>query len=99
MGSKNRITKYIVPIIQNIIKTEGITTYVEPFCGGCNVIDKVQCNTKIANDKQLYLIEFLRNVNKVKSLPDTITKEHYSSVRSSYYEENNMYEKDRGKEP
>ena len=69
-----------------------IDTYFEPFCGGCNVIDKVQCSTKIANDKQLYLIELLRNVNKVKSLPDTITKEHYSSVRSSYYEKNTVYE-------
>ena len=92
MGSKSRITKYIVPIIQEVIETNGIITYIEPFCGGCNVIDKISCGTKIANDNQLYLIELLKNVDKVKTLPDIITKEHYSSVRSSYYKSDKMYE-------
>ena len=47
MGSKSRIAKYIVPIIQNYIDDYNIKTYVEPFCGGCNVIDKI--NAKISN--------------------------------------------------
>lgn len=33
MGSKNRIVKYIVPILQQIINKNNITTYIEPFVG------------------------------------------------------------------
>lgn len=34
MGSKSRISKYIVPIIQKYIDENGIKTYIEPFVGG-----------------------------------------------------------------
>lgn len=42
MGSKAKITKYIVPIIQRKIDESGARYYVEPFAGGCNVIDKIK---------------------------------------------------------
>ena len=34
MGSKSRIAKYIVPIIQKYIDDNEVTKYVEPFVGG-----------------------------------------------------------------
>lgn len=34
MGSKSRIKKYIVPIIQSYIDRYEVTTYCEPFVGG-----------------------------------------------------------------
>ena len=34
VGSKNRITKNIVPIIQHCIDENNITEYYEPFVGG-----------------------------------------------------------------
>lgn len=37
MGSKSRIAKYIVPIIQKYIDENRITTYFEPFVCGANV--------------------------------------------------------------
>ena len=46
MGSKARIADQIVPIIQEFIDKNSITLYVEPFCGGCNVIDKIRCQKK-----------------------------------------------------
>lgn len=92
MGSKSRIAKYIVPILQKIIDENNITTYVEPFCGGCNIIDKIECQTKIASDKSHYLIELLKNNNLINSLPEFITKEHYSDVRDSYNTKNKKYE-------
>lgn len=55
-GSKSRICKYIVPIIQNAIKDSYTQMYIEPFCGGLNVIDKISCKTKIASDINEYLI-------------------------------------------
>lgn len=38
MGSKSKIAKYIVPILNDIIVKNNIFTYVEPFVGGgqCN---------------------------------------------------------------
>lgn len=34
MGSKSRIAKDIVPIIQKTIDDNNINTYIEPFVGG-----------------------------------------------------------------
>lgn len=42
MGSKARFAKELLPIILKDRK-EG-QWYVEPFCGGCNMIDKVTGN-------------------------------------------------------
>ena len=42
MGSKNRISKYLKPIIESYI-TPNAAAYVEPFVGGCNMIDKIEC--------------------------------------------------------
>lgn len=41
MGSKRRIAKHILPIMLNEAENHGITTWVEPFVGGGNMIDKV----------------------------------------------------------
>lgn len=84
MGSKSRISKYIIPIIQQRIKDYDIKTYIEPFCGGCNIIDKIQCDTKIASDNHKYLIEMFKNLNQIQILPEFITKEHYSNVRECF---------------
>ena len=56
MGSKSRIAKYIVPIIQRYIDDNNIEYYWEPFVGGANVIDKICCKHKIGSDKNKYLI-------------------------------------------
>lgn len=54
MGSKAKITKYIVPIIQRKIDESGARYYVEPFAGGCNVIDKIKAEYRIASDSQFF---------------------------------------------
>lgn len=83
MGSKSRIAKYIVPIIQDRLD-ENLTIYIEPFCGGGNVIDKIKCKNKIASDNNEYLIELFKNANKVKTeLPDIVTKEHYKECKEA----------------
>lgn len=84
MGSKSKIVNYILPIIQERIEDYNIKTYIEPFCGGCNVIDKVVCDERIASDNQKYLIALLENVEKVKLLPNEISREHYSEVRDCF---------------
>ena len=56
MGSKNRIAKEILPIM---LKERGQRTWVEPFVGGANVIDKVNGN-RIGNDNQEYVISLYK---------------------------------------
>lgn len=57
MGSKNRIAKYILPIILKDRKFN--QWYVEPFVGGANIIDKVNGN-RIGSDNNKYVIEALK---------------------------------------
>lgn len=59
----------------------GIVTH---NCGGCNVIDKVVCDKKIASDNHKYLIAMFKNLDKIYTLPEFITKEHYSEVRDCF---------------
>jgi len=47
LGSKSRIAKHIVPILQKEIDDNNINTYIEPFCGGCNLVDKIECDRRI----------------------------------------------------
>ena len=83
MGSKSRVAKYIVPIIQKYIDNNKISMYIEPFCGGCNIIDKINCDTKIASDSNEYLIELFKYLQNDGKLPESISREEYSLVRSN----------------
>ena len=47
IGSKNKISKHIVPIIQKAIDENNIDIYYEPFVGGANMIDKISCKTRV----------------------------------------------------
>lgn len=92
MGSKSRIAKDLVPIIQSYIDKNKIDIYIEPFVGGCNIIDKIKCKNKIGCDKQKYLIALYNNLHKINELPEFVTKEHYSEVRDCYNKKENTYE-------
>ena len=85
MGSKSRIAKHIVPIIQQRIEDYNIKTYIDCFCGGCNIIDKVNCDVRIASDNNEFLIELFKHRNELDKLPQIVTKEHYSECRKAYY--------------
>lgn len=91
MGSKSRITKYIVPIIQQFIDENNIETYIEPFVGGANVIDKVNCTHKIGSDKNKYLIALLKRVRDKLPLLDEVSRELYSECRSNWQEQGNKF--------
>lgn len=93
MGSKSKIAKYIIPIIHQRMQDYNLRTYVEPFAGGCNVIDKIKCEKRIACDKNEYLIALYQNLDKLQTLPDFITHDHYSDVRTSYNKKDNRFPK------
>lgn len=62
LGSKNKIAKYIVPILQNIIDKNKYELYIEPFVGGGNIIDKINCFSKLGYDINEDLITLHRAV-------------------------------------
>lgn len=84
MGSKSRIAKHIVPIIQKYIDDNGITTYIEPFCGGANIVDKIKCDRRIASDKNKYLVALLQRAQAGKSLYESVPKELYDKARTAF---------------
>lgn len=84
MGSKSRIAKDIVPIIQQCIDENNITEYYEPFCGGCNIIDKIKCEHKYASDLNSYLIGLFQHLKVGGELLEEVPRELYSEVRANY---------------
>lgn len=87
VGSKNKIAKYIVPILQKIINSNGIQKYIEPFCGGCNVIDKIKCNKLIAYDNDIIPISIFKHYTErpqdLEILPNNLTKDFYYYIRDT----------------
>lgn len=83
MGSKSRIKKYIVPILQDIINNNKIDTFVDLFCGGCNIIDSVCCKNRIANDISTPLISLFIALQDGISLLSEVSKELYDDVRAN----------------
>lgn len=92
MGSKSRVSKYIVPIIQQYIDCNEISNYYEPFCGGCNIIDKVKCENKIASDYNKYLISLLQRVQNGECLYEECPRTLYEEVRKSYNLQDGKFE-------
>jgi DNA adenine methylase len=83
MGSKNRISKYIVPLILENIE-DGMP-FIDACCGGCNIIDKIPNTIKrYANDINSLLIAMFKGLQDNLEYPSVITKEYYSNVRTSF---------------
>ena len=78
MGSKNRLCKEIVPIIQSYVSNSN--GYLEPFVGGANVIDKIKCNNKYGCDLNKYLIALLDNIKNGWLPPKEVSEELYNNI-------------------
>lgn len=59
MGSKAKYAQSIVPILQKCIEDNNIKLYIEPFVGGANIIDKINCERRIGYDRSDTLIALL----------------------------------------
>ena len=80
MWSKNRIAKYLLPIILKDRKPN--QWYVEPFVWGANMIDKVGSN-RIGWDINKYLISLFNSLQKGWLPPKEITKEQYQHIKEN----------------
>ena len=92
LGSKNKIVNEILPIMLNAYNGK---TFVDIFCGGCSIIEKVpKIYRRIANDKQKYLIEMWKSLTNGKTFPKRIEKSLYDKIRDCAYGRNNNFEDD-----
>mgnify|MGYP000039716593 CR=1 FL=1 len=83
LGSKRKIANEIIPIMTKDLKDGGY--FVDAFCGGCNLIDKVPNNfNKIANDNNVYLIEMFKGLQNGVDFPEYIPRDYYVDVRNAY---------------
>jgi len=79
MGSKNRIAKHLLPIM---LENRNGRTWVEPFVGGANMIDKVEGN-RIGADFNKYLIDFWNEFKNGWTPPEHITKDEYYEIKEN----------------
>jgi len=86
IGSKDRIAKYLIPIILKDRKPN--QWYVEPFVGGANMINKIKGN-RIGSDSNEYLISLLNELQKGWKPIKEVTKDLFNDVRNNP----NNYEK------
>ena len=83
MGSKRSIAKDIVPIIQSYI-TEDTKGYIEPFVGGCNIIDKIKCDNRLGYDIHKQLIALFKKLqSNIDEIPNEISFEEYQKVKDN----------------
>lgn len=85
MGSKDRIAKHILPIMLAEAEKHNIATWVEPFVGGGNMIDKVPATfRKIGADLNPHTIAAMLAIRDFPdNLPDTVTEEEYKSLKGT----------------
>lgn len=86
-GSKDKLAKFLTPIIEKFIVDNNIDTYIEPFCGGANMIDKINCANRYGydyNDNVITLLKYAQQDNSLSIAPNECTFEHYREVRDAY---------------
>lgn len=87
MGSKRLLAKELVPVIEGMLDLGKCRDYVEPFVGGCNMIDKIKAEgvRRHGYDNNRYLIAMLSCLDAVeKEMPDEMPREEYEAVRADY---------------
>jgi len=83
IGSKRKIAQELRQFVDLSVET-----YIEPFCGGCNMISEiVSPKHKIANDKNKYLIAMWKALQLGWIPPSIVSEDEYKYVRD-HKEEN-----------
>ena len=91
VGSKNRLSKELAPIIQSFIN-DSCNGYIEPFVGGANMIDKINHPNKIGFDIHKQLIELLKYIQDLDNvLPVSISEDEYNKVKMNKNEYDDWY--------
>jgi DNA adenine methylase len=89
MGSKNRIAGSILPIMLKEVELLKLTTWVEPFVGGANMVDRVPTTlARIGIDFNPHTIKALIAIrDQAQTLPERLTPEEYKVLKGADPEE------------
>lgn len=83
-GSKSRLAKYIVPIINSYTENK---VFIDACCGGCNIVAnpkyKIEAKEKIAYDNNKYLIALLNKFKHDKPDFINVSEEEYNNVKNN----------------
>lgn len=85
LGSKNRLSKHLKPIIESYID-ENTQAYIEPFVGGGNMIDKIEVPPgvrRIGYDVDKYCIAVLQGLRDGRLPLLEVSKELYDHVKQN----------------
>jgi DNA adenine methylase len=82
MGSKNRIAKHLLPLMLSYAEASNIKTWVEPFVGGANMIDKVPASfERIGYDLNAHVIAALIDI---RDRPEELFESFTEAQRSEH---------------
>ena len=95
-GSKNRLAKYIIPLLNKLIQANGCTLFIDACCGGANIIANTKypivCKTKYAFDNNKYLIALFDKIKFDDLEYIHIDENEYKKVKQDFLLGNNNYE-------
>ena len=80
-GGKAKIAKELSEFLNNELK-QG-QTFVDLFCGSCNVVSKIKAGKRLANDLHTELIVLHRSIQQGQELPSSISEELYKEVKDN----------------
>lgn len=85
MGSKDRTAKYLIPIMNKIIKDNNIDYFFDMCIGGGNLSANKKYKLDVKNiigiDNNKYLIELLKKVQNGSIKYFSVTKEEYKHIK------------------
>jgi len=82
-GSKNRISKQLLEIINTYNKTER-NIWIEPFVGGANMIDKVATSfNRVGCDNNKYIIRMFQDLQDGWIPPEFISDDEYKDIKNN----------------
>lgn len=87
MGSKSRIAKHLLPFMMKHL--DGSNRYIEPFVGGCGMMENVEYGKRIGNDSNPYLIGMWKLIQSGEQMPYRIDRDMYSKYREFYHRSKN----------
>lgn len=84
-GSSHILNAQIIPILNNFIEKEKITTFYDLFCGGANIADSINCENIIAVDISPTLIALHKTAQTdFNKIPSSINRDLWAAARADY---------------
>ena len=80
-GGKAKIAKQLAEFLQTRLNEK--QSFVDLFCGSCNVVSKIKAPVRIANDLHTELISLHKAVQDGWVPPDAITEVEYFTIRGT----------------